>query len=63
MRLENVGDQTRLGFDICPVSAQKDDARRTISVEEAGEIGRLTVPCNREGEFITDLFERYKRMS
>ena len=29
----------------------------------AGKIERLTVPRDREGEFITELFERYKRMT
>src|SRR3954451_3061115 len=29
----------------------------------AGRIERLTVPRDREGEFVTELFERYKRMT
>ncbi len=29
----------------------------------AGKIERLTVPRDREGEFVTEVFERYKRMS
>ena len=29
----------------------------------AGKIERLEVPRNREGEFVTELFERYKRMT
>jgi len=29
----------------------------------AGKIERLTVPRDREGEFVTELFERYKRMT
>ena len=32
-------------------------------VTPAGKIERLTVPRDREGEFITELFERYKRMT
>ena len=29
----------------------------------AGKIERLEVPRDREGEFVTELFERYKRMT
>jgi putative transposase len=29
----------------------------------AGKIERLEVPRDREGEFVTEVFERYKRMS
>ena len=29
----------------------------------AGKIERLAVPRDREGEFVTELFERYKRMT
>jgi putative transposase len=32
-------------------------------VTPAGKIERLEVPRDREGEFVTELFERYKRMS
>jgi transposase-like protein len=32
-------------------------------VTPAGKIERLTVPRDREGEFVTELFERYKRMT
>jgi transposase-like protein len=32
-------------------------------VTPAGKIERLEVPRDREGEFVTDLFERYKRMT
>ena len=36
---------------------------RNLLVTPAGKIERLTVPRDREGEFVTELFERYKRMS
>src|SRR3712207_9105416 len=29
----------------------------------AGNIERLTVPRDREGEFVTEVFERYKRLT
>ena len=32
-------------------------------VTPAGKIERLTVPRDREGEFVTEVFERYKRMT
>ena len=32
-------------------------------VTPAGKIERLEVPRDREGEFVTELFERYKRMT
>jgi putative transposase len=32
-------------------------------VTSAGNIERLTVPRDREGEFVTEVFERYKRMT
>jgi putative transposase len=32
-------------------------------VTPAGKIERLQVPRDREGEFVTELFERYKRMT
>ena len=32
-------------------------------VTPAGRIERLEVPRDREGEFVTELFERYKRMT
>ena len=32
-------------------------------VTPAGKIERLEVPRDREGEFVTEVFERYKRMS
>ena len=31
-------------------------------VTPAGRIERLEVPRDREGEFVTEVFERYKRM-
>ena len=32
-------------------------------VTPAGKIERLEVPRDREGEFVTEVFERYKRMT
>jgi putative transposase len=32
-------------------------------VTPAGKIERLQIPRDREGEFVTELFERYKRMT
>ncbi len=44
-------------------SAHAEVLKRTLRnlVTPAGKIERLEVPRDREGEFVTELFERYKR--
>src|SRR5215217_5762958 len=34
VRLQNLSNQARLGFDICSMGTQKDDTQRPVSVEE-----------------------------
>src|ERR671921_701839 len=50
--------------ELTPTRRGERNGHRTRNlVTPAGRIERLEVPRDREGEFVTEVFERYKRMT
>jgi putative transposase len=62
---EEMTQHLKAGYrELTPTRRGERNGRYTRNlVTPAGKIERLEVPRDREGEFVTELFERYKRMS
>ena len=62
---EEMAEHLRAGYrELTPTRRGERNGHYTRNlVTPAGKIERLEVPRDREGEFVTELFERYKRMT
>ena len=62
---EEMTEHLRAGYrELTPTRRGERNGRYVRSlVTPAGKIERLTVPRDREGEFVTEVFERYKRLT
>lgn len=62
---EEMTEHLEAGYrELTPTRRGERNGRYTRNlVTPAGKIERLEVPRDREGEFVTELFERYKRMT
>jgi transposase-like protein len=62
---EEMTQHLQAGYrELTPTRRGERNGRYTRNlVTPAGEIERLEVPRDREGEFVTEVFERYKRMT
>ncbi len=62
---EEMSEHLQAGYrELTPTRRGERNGRYTRNLlTPAGKIERLKVPRDREGEFVTDLFERYKRMT
>ncbi len=62
---EEMSEHLQAGYrELTPTRRGERNGHYTRNlVTPAGKIERLEVPRDREGEFVTDLFERYKRMT
>jgi hypothetical protein len=58
-------DHLNAGYrELTPTGLGKRNGRYTRNLfTSAGNIERLEIPRDREGEFVTEVFERYKRMT
>lgn len=62
---EEMAEHVKAGYrELTPTRRGERNGHYTRNlVTPAGKIERLEVPRDREGEFVTEVFERYKRMS
>src|SRR5215212_9737926 len=62
---EEMSEHLKAGYrELTPTRrGERNGSYQRNLVTPAGKIERLTVPRDREGEFVTEVFERYKRMT